>query len=328
MDLIIDPEFEEKIPPLTKEEYEQLEANILADGVLSPLIVWQGLIIDGHNRYKILKNHPEISYEVHEMDFASRFEAIAWICKNQLGRRNLTPEQKRYLIGKQYEAEKAIHGGSQFRDRDPETGQFTSSSQNEYSRSGERTVFQIANETNTSGSYVQRAEKYAQGVDAAEEAMPGLRQEILSGVIKPTTKDVIAVARASPEDRRELAEQLRDPRAPTRKRVSTKTADGTAEHSSEIKEDAERKAVELRPTLASAQAISDGMASSPDRKNRDTPVDIIIAELSDAVDSMIFRWDFCFSVNQPNASLEECQKQVRKLAAKGIEYLKSYQGGT
>ena len=54
----------------------------------------------------------------------------------------------------------------------------------------------------------------------------------------------------------------------------------------------------------------------------------IIAELADAVDSMIFRWDFCFSVNQPNASLEECQKQVRKLAAKGIEYLKSYQGGT
>ena len=102
----------------------------------------------------------------------------------------------------------------------------------------------------------------------------------------------------------------------------------TAELSNEIKNEAERKAVELRPNMASAQAISDGMASSPDRKNRDTQVDIIIAELADAIDSMIFRWDFCFSVNQPNASLEECQKQVRKLAAKGIEYLKSYQGGT
>ena len=40
-ELRIDPEFAEKIPPLTPEEYEQLEANILSEGaVLSPLIIW------------------------------------------------------------------------------------------------------------------------------------------------------------------------------------------------------------------------------------------------------------------------------------------------
>ena len=46
--------------------------------------------------------------------FANREEALAWICKNQLGRRNLSPKQKRYLLGKQYEsekkAEKIFHG--------------------------------------------------------------------------------------------------------------------------------------------------------------------------------------------------------------------------
>ena len=42
--------------------------------------------------------------------FESREEVLAWICKNQLGRRNLTPEQKLFLIGKQYEAEKSSHG--------------------------------------------------------------------------------------------------------------------------------------------------------------------------------------------------------------------------
>ena len=57
MDLQIDKEFAEKIPPLTKEEYEQLEANILADGVvINPLIVWNGVIVDGHNRYRILQH--------------------------------------------------------------------------------------------------------------------------------------------------------------------------------------------------------------------------------------------------------------------------------
>ena len=111
--LRIDPEFESKIPPLREEELKQLEENILADGmVINPLIVWNGIIVDGHNRFEILKEHPEIEYTILEKEFAGREEAIVWICKNQLGRRNLTPEQRRYLVGKQYEAEKRAHGGS------------------------------------------------------------------------------------------------------------------------------------------------------------------------------------------------------------------------
>ena len=45
MELRIDPEFEGKIPPLTAEEFQQLENNILADGVvINPIIVWDGVI--------------------------------------------------------------------------------------------------------------------------------------------------------------------------------------------------------------------------------------------------------------------------------------------
>lgn len=97
--LKIDPEFQGKIPPLTSEELDQLEKNIVSDGkVINPIIVWNGLIIDGHNRYAILQKHPDIPYTVHEKEFADRYEAIVWICKNQLGRRNLTVEQKNYLM--------------------------------------------------------------------------------------------------------------------------------------------------------------------------------------------------------------------------------------
>ena len=102
MELRIDPEFEGKIPPLTAEEFQQLENNILADGVvINPIIVWDGVIVDGHNRYRIVSKHPEIQFSTCEKTFSDRYEAIAWICKNQLGRRNLTKEQKKYLIGKQ-----------------------------------------------------------------------------------------------------------------------------------------------------------------------------------------------------------------------------------
>ena len=105
--LKIDPEFQSKIPPLTFEELNLLETNILEEGrILNPLIVWNGLIVDGHNRFAILKNHPEIKYTVLEKEFANRYEAIVWICRNQLGRRNLKPEQFKYVLGQQYEAEK------------------------------------------------------------------------------------------------------------------------------------------------------------------------------------------------------------------------------
>ena len=337
MDLKIDPEFAEKIPPLTPEEFEQLEANILADGsVLSPLIVWNGVIVDGHNRYKIIQTHPEISYTTHEKEFSDRYEAISWICKNQLGRRNLTPEQRRYLIGKQYEAEKHQHGRETGNPLSRgKNGRFTVSPQNGDSRSAGKTSQRIAEETNTSKNYVQRAEIYAQGIEAADETLPGIKQEILSGKLKSSVNSITAIARASPQDRQELVEGLRKPRPSPKKKKPNPVEQLTLPEDPEVTEElrseddpdeehtepwsGEEPSETSRPT--SALAISESMASSPDRKNRDTPVGTIIAELADALEGMIFRWDFCLTVNQPNASLEECRTQIRALAAKGIEYL-------
>lgn len=103
--LTIDPEFEAKCPPLTEDELSQLEENILEEGlVLMPLIVWNNTIVDGHNRYRIAQEHPGIEFRVHEKHFNSKYEALSWICKNQLGRRNLTPQQKKYLVGQRYKA--------------------------------------------------------------------------------------------------------------------------------------------------------------------------------------------------------------------------------
>ena len=82
LNLTIDPEFEGKIPPLREEELQQLEENILADGVvINPLIVWNGVIVDGHNRYRILQKHPEIQFTTYKKEFPARYAAIARICK-------------------------------------------------------------------------------------------------------------------------------------------------------------------------------------------------------------------------------------------------------
>ena len=202
--LTIDPEFEAKCPPLTEDELAQLEENILEEGlVLMPLIVWNNTIVDGHNRYQIAQKHPGIEFRIHEKQFNNRYEAISWICKNQLGRRNLTSQQKKYLIGQRYDAEKKAHGG----DRKSEKAK--SSGQNDHLIFAQKTRERIASETNTSDGYVKRADLYAKGIDAAEEVLPGIKDDLLSGKYKPKESDVAAIARASPEDRREKAEQLR-----------------------------------------------------------------------------------------------------------------------
>ena len=86
INLKIDPEFQNQIPPLTDDEYRQLEENILKEGkLLSPLIVWGNTLVDGHNRYEIVQEHPEISFSTMPLPFESREEVLAWICKNQLG---------------------------------------------------------------------------------------------------------------------------------------------------------------------------------------------------------------------------------------------------
>lgn len=86
----IDPEFKALIPALTADELAQLEANILESRHVDAIVVWKGIVVDGHNRLDICERH-RLDYEVREVSFDGRDEALTWIIRNQFGRRNLTP---------------------------------------------------------------------------------------------------------------------------------------------------------------------------------------------------------------------------------------------
>ena len=96
-DLAVDPEFRDLIPPLNEEELKLLEESLVADGCESPLTVWNGVIIDGHNRYAICRKH-EIPFSIQEKNFSSRDDAMLWMLRNQLGRRNLNSYQRVELV--------------------------------------------------------------------------------------------------------------------------------------------------------------------------------------------------------------------------------------
>ena len=92
----IDPEFQSLIPPLSPEEFQQLTENCKRDGILDSLKIWNGILIDGHNRYRIAEEW-DLNYQVEEMDFSDRGAVIRWIIMNQFGRRNLSAYDRSLL---------------------------------------------------------------------------------------------------------------------------------------------------------------------------------------------------------------------------------------
>lgn len=303
----MDPEFRDKIPPLTEDEFSQLEENILSDGaVVSPLIVWNGTILDGHNRYEIIQKHPELAYTIHEVVFDNRYEALSWICKNQLGRRNLTPQQKKYLIGQRYEAEKMAHGANDgFRGNQHSC---VVSDQIGHLPHGKSTREQIAEETHTSQGYVQRANYFAKGVDAAEEALPGIKQEILTGAIKPTETAVSAVAKADPEERLKLAAALKKPKESGQK----------------------MPAYHLPPSQSKQEVLRQIRAISAEMEREKAPVTEadILRSLADEIDSFIELFDHTFAQFPALLSEKSHHQKLIQIMQKLTDYVTKIGGCT
>ena len=226
INLKIDPEFQSQIPPLTDDEFKQLEENILKEGkLLSPLIVWNNTLVDGHNRYTILQKHPEICFSTMPLRFENREEAIAWICRNQLGRRNLSPEQKRYLLGKHYEAEKKA--AKIFRGNQYTLAKKSGGTHDDNHHSGKKTCDRIAEENGVSRASVLRASHYTRGIDIADNLSPGIKQKVFSGEVKFTNEEMSKLVLSSPDKRQDVFAEIMHPEIT--KAMETANADPKAD---------------------------------------------------------------------------------------------------
>ena len=96
MKIIIDNEFKNLIPPLTKEERKELVESIKKEGCREPINTWNNIIVDGHNRYEICEKN-NISFKTKPIKFKDRDEAIIWMVTNQLARRNISPYDRTIL---------------------------------------------------------------------------------------------------------------------------------------------------------------------------------------------------------------------------------------
>ena len=120
-------ELKDLIPPISETEYRGLEQSIIEEGCRDAIIVWGEIIIDGHNRFRICKEH-DIEFRTVNKDFKDLNQAKLFIIKNQLGKRNVTDygravlalEMKGILtqIAKDKEAERKRKGKTTFHIRE------------------------------------------------------------------------------------------------------------------------------------------------------------------------------------------------------------------
>ena len=198
----------------------------------------------------------------------------------------------------------------------------------------------VAAENNVGKTFVKNAEHFARGLDAAEEAVPGTRQKVLSGEVKPTAAEIASVARAPPEERPALVAEICKPKEPKsqkppapKQKVPPAVAAPLPDASTSDEESPDEE-------LTSAPAPSE--PTFPQKENEPLKVDrqqileiannryhakqladgaAMLCEVSGAVNAMIRRWESVFRDYPDILTDTENRNAVKRNIQKIKDYL-------
>ena len=203
-----------------------------------------------------------------------------------------------------------------------------------------RTCERIAVEHGVGSATVRRAEKYSRGIDAAEEAVPGAQEEILTGHIKATDEQIVALASIPKEERTAILEELK-------KKKPTATENNTASQAEQPETSVQAPITEsppeeeIEPTSNAPPSFLQSIQghkrhlSEEDKARLQASVDarykdkaaatgsIMLCELQGATEDFIFRWNVVFQ-EHPEVLIDKvCQKKLSELMDRMMSYLKT-----
>lgn len=187
-EFIIMDELRDFISPLSKEELEGLEQDIIKDGISDPLIIWEtttevaGLknaetktvyvLVDGHNRYRISQKY-NLDFRIILRNYKDVQEVKDSMLNKQLNRRNLTLEQISYYRGLKYNSVIKSQEGL------PKTV---------------NVAFNLAKEFKVNEKTIRRDAEFAKGLN---KLSPELRQDVLAGKTKVNKSDIVNLAKVN-----------------------------------------------------------------------------------------------------------------------------------
>lgn len=201
-----DEEFMFLIQPSSLASFEKLQESLLDDGCTTPIIVWHGLIVDGHKRYDICRRW-NIPFSIRQAKVSMRSEVYYYICSEQLKRDDLTKEMRKYLIGRAYQAEIEKNTDTYIRSNEQKDSQShpfvppKAYNKQEISRAVGYT-FHIAPGT------VLKYDTYAKIINGLREKDPSLVGKILSGKIRISHENIVELNRLPAHEVRALNQSI------------------------------------------------------------------------------------------------------------------------
>lgn len=95
--ITVNEELKAYIDPLTPEEFEALERSLLTEGCRDALVLWNDLLVDGHNRYAICQAHGLPFQTIQSKQFKTIEDVHLWMIDQHLGRRSVSDFQRGIL---------------------------------------------------------------------------------------------------------------------------------------------------------------------------------------------------------------------------------------
>lgn len=95
--ITINEELRSLIDPLADIEYAALERSLRQEGCRDALVLWNDILIDGHNRYAICRKLDIPFKTVQNTSFSSIEDVQLWVIENNLARRSVSDFQRGVL---------------------------------------------------------------------------------------------------------------------------------------------------------------------------------------------------------------------------------------
>lgn len=209
-DLSIDSEIARLFPPLTETAQLKLENSLLQQGCLTPINQWNGCLISSPLRYELCQRHG-IPFVPAEKHFTCREEVISMICSQQLKRKTLTTESRRYLLGKLYRAERTIR-----RMRCPHQPGVPAPPQDEDHEARKKlekqhkswTAWRLGKEYSVTHTTIEKFGRYSRVLDRIYDYSPGIFSSILSGQIYISINAVVSLLMSSDAELQTVTDRI------------------------------------------------------------------------------------------------------------------------
>lgn len=257
-EIVIDDEFKNFLPVV--EDPSLLAAKIDTEGWTDePITVWLGhnVLLDGHRRYAIWQERgEEDGPPIRELKFETRAAAYHWVVTHQESRRNWTPEQRKYYLGRQYTAEKGVQGGKGNKNASQKQKHENHVFDSEAGRHERSTAGKLGKSLGVSEQKVLHAEKYANAVDDLDARGVVSKADVLSGAVKVPASRLVEAAKA------ESVEQAKE-------MIATATKGGTRK-----KKESDRSEPTKQP-----EAESNGAGSGSDKQR-----EIAVSAIHEVID--------------------------------------------